>query len=570
MDDKIPPNSEGSIPKSIPGIVGGAYHAATVNAASHDINMFGCTTTSNFTFTTTAAIPSDFRMIPLGDLDLRHEIRLEPGSNTVFRRQECRCLRRIYSTRLYGHQSNMTAAVYQGNNAAEVNLEWQEELSKYSGIRHPNILQVFGTVNSSGLYATIFHADLVLAQRILEKYGDTHLSTVCCWVFIEREFLDASQYINAVSGTPLSSEDCTIWVRPSTGHLCVDLNPSYSHELGVYSRVLKSGTSLSPFEPHADSEIIASLNFSISTHQPVRLGSTYYCTAEADFANASEIAYIPECKLRDHDWRARGEVLVLENGWTRCASLWTPVMPRATVSRTVYISPGSLYLGLRTQITSSVASISPQTIMIMAIFIQSLRYQLNFLKSSDSIPPGYLFLCPFANLQCDIPVQFRIPDCGAYWSLDPGGVERLSTEEATNFGFPMLEWELKVAGYSWDGTLYAGLRQFHQGKGFDPDNQDLARHLDYPSYQISSEHDPGFAHIEEINASNYENPAQEEDGMRQLKDVTSIFNVEESSELSMLDSIPPSWSWNIIMCLQFTLMVTIGIFRVYDQFSACS
>jgi hypothetical protein len=74
------------------------------------------------------------------------------------------------------------------------------------------------------------------------------------------------------------------------------------------------------------------------------------------------------------------------------------------------------------------------------------------------------------------------------------GVERLSMEEANNFGLPTLKWEIKVAGYSWDGSLYAGLRQFHRGKGFDPESQDLARHLGYPLYQISSERDPGFAH----------------------------------------------------------------------------
>ncbi|KAJ7821418.1 hypothetical protein B0H13DRAFT_1660301, partial [Mycena leptocephala] len=33
---------------------------------------------------------------------------------------------------------------------------------------------------------------------------------------------------------------------------------------------------------------------------------------------------------------------------------------------------------------------------------------------------------------------------------------------------------------SWDADVYAALRQFHRAKGFDPDSQDVARHLGYP------------------------------------------------------------------------------------------
>ncbi|KAJ7104847.1 hypothetical protein C8R44DRAFT_807174 [Mycena epipterygia] len=48
----------------------------------------------------------------------------------------------------------MTAAIYEGEHAEET---WRHELSKYSGFRHPNFVQLYGTVNSGGLYATIFH-----------------------------------------------------------------------------------------------------------------------------------------------------------------------------------------------------------------------------------------------------------------------------------------------------------------------------------------------------------------------------------------------------------------------------
>ncbi|KAJ7909758.1 hypothetical protein B0H13DRAFT_1542858, partial [Mycena leptocephala] len=70
-----------------------------------------------------------------------------------------------------------------------------------------------------------------------------------------------------------------------------------------------------------------------------------------------------------------------------------------------------------------------------------------------------------------------------YWSLDPKGVQRLNSEEATHLGLPSITVKIEAEGYSWDRTVYDGLRQFHQGKGFDPESQQLAHHLGYPLYQ---------------------------------------------------------------------------------------
>ncbi|KAJ7917064.1 hypothetical protein B0H13DRAFT_1524924, partial [Mycena leptocephala] len=71
-----------------------------------------------------------------------------------------------------------------------------------------------------------------------------------------------------------------------------------------------------------------------------------------------------------------------------------------------------------------------------------------------------------------------------YWSLDPLGAERLSPGEATELGFPSIELDTAIFADSWDASVYAALRQFHRAKGFDPDSQDVARHLGYPLYQL--------------------------------------------------------------------------------------
>ncbi|KAJ6462835.1 hypothetical protein C8R45DRAFT_791769, partial [Mycena sanguinolenta] len=72
----------------------------------------------------------------------------------------------------------------------------------------------------------------------------------------------------------------------------------------------------------------------------------------------------------------------------------------------------------------------------------------------------------------------------AYWSLDPSGVHRLSLKEATQLGFPSFEFTTKAEGCSWDSSVYEGLRQFHEARGFDPYSQDIARHLGHPLFQL--------------------------------------------------------------------------------------
>jgi hypothetical protein len=67
--------------------------------------------------------------------------------------------------------------------------------------------------------------------------------------------------------------------------------------------------------------------------------------------------------------------------------------------------------------------------------------------------------------------------------MDPTGVKRLSHWKATMLGFPALAFKMKIWTRSWDESVYAGLRQFHRGKGFDPDTQDVARHMGVPLYE---------------------------------------------------------------------------------------
>jgi hypothetical protein len=133
---------------------------------------------------------------------------------------------------------------------------------------------------------------------------------------------------------------------------------------------------------------------------------------------------------------------------------------------------------------------SPLVLSTFTAFVTCVVYHLQGIF--ENLPKSYLFLCPIQRG----PGPFGLPDVPAYWSLDPSGRERLTPLEAIELGFPSLDFTMTVWGQSWDEVFYAGLRTFHRGKGFDPDSQDIARHLGYPLYQLSGEPDTPLAHGE--------------------------------------------------------------------------
>ncbi|KAJ6523861.1 hypothetical protein B0H19DRAFT_647046 [Mycena capillaripes] len=143
---------------------------------------------NNFTNScpTTHLMPSDFRLIPLGDLDLRPKMGLDGRSVAMLRPQGRACMRRIYSARIHGSKPSMTAALYEGDRAEE---RWREDISRYSELRHPNLFQLYGMITSGSLHAAVFHDDVISALELVEKYRNSHFSTVFFWACMDGEFL---------------------------------------------------------------------------------------------------------------------------------------------------------------------------------------------------------------------------------------------------------------------------------------------------------------------------------------------------------------------------------------------
>ncbi|KAJ6450190.1 hypothetical protein C8R45DRAFT_1043874 [Mycena sanguinolenta] len=208
------------------------------------------------------------------------------------------------------------------------------------------------------------------------------------------------------------------------------------------------------------------------------------------------------------------------------------------------------------------------------VFVDHIDYVLTISATELEEPAraGFLFLCPSDDFRTER-ISCKWPDCPAYWSFDPSGAEPLSSQDAVNLGFPSFRLLTKIKGYSWDTSVYAGLRQFHQAKGFDPERQDVARYLGHPLYQLSEQIHTPFAHIDH---KDFDSIRDGDDVNKHLRNQVFYDALESAStsrstdpELESPDAsthrdgeqIPVSGSFKLLMKVQL-LLILLAMFWV--------
>ncbi|KAJ7927332.1 hypothetical protein B0H13DRAFT_2653618 [Mycena leptocephala] len=511
-----------------------SYHyGGGIFSGSHNFTVAGGTfnnVTKNYTSGPT--VPSDFRMIPLGDIDLQHELRLNKGSAVVGCRRERASVRRVYSARIDGRNAPMTVAMYQGPGAEE-----------------------------------------------------SPVLTVYIKAFCISEFHGVQQYLFSAFQTIPIDDDCTFWMRRSTGRLCADLVPgnfmlggTTSHERPTFDQWQRL---FSLNVPHMEAMVIDSLTLEqfhaifcwdrstrctrSKNERTVHLGAILVKSG-SDWDYLDEVVSSANIRIDYHAWQAiqgwrdtstRGEVT--EDGWTRFNS--------CDVSDDMRIS---LCLEQHSESWLSQANHIFSRLGITSDFtdyevVRQAFFSIYFSKALEHCPPGYLFVCPAKDLQFG-PSSFRWPDCPAYWSLDPSGAERLSLEEATELGFRSIEPWASIGADSWDADVYPALRQFHRAKGFDPDSQDVARHLGYPLYQLPTAMDALFAHVDDADFD-----SQEDNGDSVNTDADSENHVHESTATSeapgtsLRDEMPVSRTLIFFMNIQGMLLLFLALSWLYNQ-----
>ncbi|KAF7353105.1 hypothetical protein MSAN_01497800 [Mycena sanguinolenta] len=430
---------------------------------------------------------SKFRTIPLGDINLMKTIDLDPRSDVVGCRSRGVGVRRLYHAEIRRDPGTMTVAMYQGDGAEE---KWRQHVAK-----HPNIMQLYGIVSTKGFHAMVFHDELIPYRQFLRRFEhSTILRTYIigyCPIIETTEFDEATKYIHGVSSLIRSYKN-SVWIRPSTGELCLDLAQGGPETESNLPQLSDSDTRIVPLEnvtldaPDSEDILISSFSddqyhelcswypiarrhwFQISTEHAIGPGIFWPDSQNGTCVRITEPLQILLDKELNWDNYGNVQDELLPNSWIRITKAWLA------------------------QANCIFAELEETAHVEDYVCICTIEFTLRIVDKRD-IPDGYLFVCPpkdfctgsepHANL-------YRWPACPAYWSLDPSGADRLSTEDAKNLGFPAIHIETRMLGSSWDCSVYEGLRRFHEGKGHDPESQEVARQLRYPLFEVSSNRVP--------------------------------------------------------------------------------
>ncbi|KAF7353210.1 hypothetical protein MSAN_01508700 [Mycena sanguinolenta] len=320
------------------------------------------------------------------------------------------------------------------------------------------------------------------------------------------EFGEVADYIfNVFRKPPMDDYDLPAWIRPSTGELCLDLaedGPETKFEFPWWNVNIPRLANVSLDAPDSEDIIISSLSedqyhelcfqpsiawfqsFQVSNEHPVEPGIFRSNSQYGTCVKITEPLILPEVELCwSWGWNQDGVGELLSNAWRRYDSRRTSALELA-----LYLSfrPYEIQKVWLAQANRVFAELEEVAHVEVYVCVDDVQFILR-IADIRHIPEGYLFVCPPRDFRTSIEPQVHLcqwPTCPAYWSLDPSGAARLSTEDARDLGFPAIHIETRMFGYSWDRSVYEGLRRFHAGKGFNPDSGEVARQLGYPLYEV--------------------------------------------------------------------------------------
>ncbi|KAJ7750334.1 hypothetical protein B0H16DRAFT_1550347 [Mycena metata] len=384
------------------------------------------------------------------------------------------------------------------------------------------------------------------------------------------QYLRAVSYINSIQSidTPYN-----VWIRRSSGLLCLGISPRYPEHLWFPGEEILG--ELLPNTSITDQEVMVTHHLSlrqyhdccralslvrhesISTSATVTLAALMQWPMQDRFKTSHDLICIQDVEAIDVKWKIfylPGNIDIMANGSIRFKAaevskqrfgLYFPTPEDVRLSISMWLSQAN-HIFHRLQIFGNYTDY---------VMLHNVHFEIKISPAAEAPLSGYLFLCPPSAFRAGSS-SFRWPEYPAYWSSDPLGVERLTTEEATDLGFPLIQLTTEVRGYSWDAGVYTGLRQFHTAKGFDPDSQDVALHLGYPLYKLPNEMetDVPFAHIvddDPLTGVSVENVL--------LSEV-----ILESTDSSNLFEPSMSRGFEVISSIQVVLILFLVLSQVYE------
>ncbi|KAF7346623.1 hypothetical protein MSAN_01799800 [Mycena sanguinolenta] len=483
MDDhqRLSPKSGSPSPKNLCTRYTGAFFPDS----QHLVVAGGIFTSNNVV----ESVPPDFLRIPLGSIDLRREIRLDEAMVVVSRNSKRCSIRRVYSARVGSCDKPMTAILYH-----VAWQDWNNCVSCHLSVRHSHILQIYGTASSSGIHAAVFHGDLIPFKQFLASFRHSSIMQVYIIAYASLQTSAAEEYAAAL--IPTSALGRIFWIRRSTGRLSLEFIGDQTYaEFAFGAEELSPPESLMALQhPHQEAQVIASLGFhrwyslcalyqtqrrssSISVQAEVKLGSIIYWRPGRPFQDTTEIAKSVVPQITRYGWDVLNGTKLFRDGFSRCnaADVFSSEISLTRYHDTPHISwlaqANSIFRQL--QIVANYGDY---------IFIDWVNFILKIGAPNPNTPHGYLFLCPPVHFDIGA-TSSRWPARPAYWSLDPSGNDPLSAEEAASLGYPSITLRTEASMAFWDENVYAGLRKFNEGKGLDPEGQDVLRDLGFPLFE---------------------------------------------------------------------------------------
>ncbi|KAF7374228.1 hypothetical protein MSAN_00305600 [Mycena sanguinolenta] len=257
-------------------------------------------TNINKNYSTAPAVPAGFRTIPLGDLDLQREIQLDRYSGVV-------SVRRLYSGKIHAEGTNVVVALYQGDGAEA---QWRRDVKKYMVVRHPNIVQLYGTVS----------CDLIPYQHVVDLYRHSHLSSVYIvaymnveswvWTFHRPATLTLLQAVRHYISEHFSRQvPCTL-----SGYIYMEcLSETFAQRgLGFLDRENSEATiidalPLNHYYELTQWEFTTRRSISAAPSATVNISSVLHCPSDDTFDDVVEIAWLPNAELPSHRrWHSAG------------------------------------------------------------------------------------------------------------------------------------------------------------------------------------------------------------------------------------------------------------------------
>ncbi|KAF7337268.1 hypothetical protein MSAN_02279300 [Mycena sanguinolenta] len=326
----------------------------------------------------------------------------------------------------------------------------------------------------------------------------------------------ATHYMSDVSWELSTYHDSpSVWIRSATGQLCLDLaqgGPSMSSQFDQWGEIdqhrdILRLENISLDSPDSEDIIISSLSkdqyhklcfqpsfarrhqFQVSTEHPIGPGVFQMDSHRGTCVRIMEpLQILPDKELGWDNYRNAPDEL-LPNSWIRYDSSRTCFLELELRLEFWSYKIGKAWLAQANHIFAKLQGVAHAKDYVC---INEVGFILR-ITNKPNIPDGYLFVCPPEDLRTNTEPHanlYRWPACAAYWSLDPSGADRLTTEDAKNLGFPTIHIETVMYGSSWECSIYKGLRRFHEGKGFDPESREVARRLGYPLFEVLSDQVP--------------------------------------------------------------------------------